>query len=282
MPISPFSHATSHSAGSGILELAVVNGLSVATKAKATNPLKLLIPRRPGPCIWVYTCTFGGGLVAGDHINLDVRLKRGSSCVLCTQSSTKVYRSATGQPCSQSLRADVEKDSLLIVAPDPISCFANANYEQKQYFKIRTGGALVLIDWMTSGRYACGERWEFSKFRSHCDVFMDDELVFRDALFLRPDDEPLDSPFRMGRFNCLASVVIIGGKVKGLSQRILEKDMMKTIQKDSTMIDAASPLKGGVIWRMMGESTEEVERNIRKELGSLEDIIGQVPWSRKW
>ena len=41
---------------------------------------------------WLYTITFGGGLVEGDNITLDVDVGEDCTVVVTTQASTKVYR----------------------------------------------------------------------------------------------------------------------------------------------------------------------------------------------
>ena len=55
---------TETSAVRGNLELASVGGRTVVTRACAGNPLKLLLPRPREHAAWVYTSSFGGGLVA--------------------------------------------------------------------------------------------------------------------------------------------------------------------------------------------------------------------------
>ena len=50
--------------GHGTLELQKVAGRTVVTRSQASSPLKLLTPRRRHPAAWVYTSTFGGGMVA--------------------------------------------------------------------------------------------------------------------------------------------------------------------------------------------------------------------------
>ena len=129
-------------AGQGILELRRIAGRTAATRIAATAPLKLLAPRRPGHAAWIYTSTYGGGLVAGDEIDLQVRLGPGACGVLGTQSATKVYKSSEGAICRQSLAATVADEALLVVVPDPVICFADARYEQRQRIELQCGRRL--------------------------------------------------------------------------------------------------------------------------------------------
>ena len=43
-------------------------------------------------CQWLYVITFGGGLVEGDNISLDVKVGEHCTVVVTTQASTKVIK----------------------------------------------------------------------------------------------------------------------------------------------------------------------------------------------
>ena len=252
------------------------------TRAEATNPLKLLVPRRQNLAGWAYTSTFGGGLVAGDQIDVQVRLQPGTTGVISTQSSTKVYRNPTCRPCRQTLTASVAEGATLVIAPDPITCFAEAKYEQRQRFDLHPDSTLVFIDWLTSGRRARGERWAFSRYTSRLDVFVAGDRLLNDSLRLDPDDGDIGGPYRLGRFNCLAVVLLIGARLEQVSQRLLDSIGAKPVDPGSSLIDAISPIKHGVIWRILAETPESVSRYLKVRLSFLRDMLGEAPWERKW
>src|SRR5262249_21745143 len=131
-------------------------------------------------------------------------------CFLGTQASTKVYRNPARLPCSHTTQAALESGSLLVFAPDAVQAFAGSTYRQQQEFYLARGAGLVLVDWFTSGRAARGERWAFNHFQSRNDVFIDGERVFVDSILLDPEGGSFDSPHRVGRFNCFATLLLIG------------------------------------------------------------------------
>ncbi len=270
-------------AGRGILELTRVAGRTEVTRSFATSPLRFLAPRRrDAAACWVYLSTYGGGLVAGDEIDLQVRVGRGAKGVLGTQASTKVYRSPGRLPCRQKLRAAVEDGGLLVVSPDPLTCFAEADYEQSQSIRLKGSGSLVLVDWITSGRRARGESWAFSRYRSRLHVYRDDELIMADALLLDPADGPLQSPFRLGRFHCLAMVVLIGERLTAAIEDRLGSIAAKPVEPQARLVDVASPLSGGMVMRVVGETTELVSRYLVHALSFLNELVGDNSWARKW
>jgi urease accessory protein len=272
-----------NAAGSGAVELARVAGRTVVTRARANSPLKLLNPRSPGSGAWVFTSTFGGGLVAGDQLSLSVDVGDGCSCLLGTQSATKVYRSPDGRSAGQALAVSVGSDSTCVIAPHPVSCFAQARFVQRQRIELTSGSSLVLIDWLTSGRHAAGERWAFDRYDSRTDVFIDRRHVFRDALLLSAADGPIDVPHRTGGFDCFAYAVVVGAAFDEPARHLLRQIERQPVPSDPRvpLIFAASPLDArGVIVRAAGSGTEIVGRWLLAQLSFVSDVLGSDRWSR--
>ncbi|MEO1994560.1 MAG: urease accessory protein UreD [Planctomycetaceae bacterium] len=276
-----FSAAPARS-GRGQLELRLVDGRTVTTRAEASNPLKWLLPRRPTPAAWVYASTFGGGLLAGDQIDMQVGVRSGASAVMSTQSSTKVYRSPAGATTTQTLNAHVDDDALLVMAPDPVTCFAGARYEQRQIIHLMPRANLVYVDWLTSGRRARGERWKFAHYQSRLDIYRNSQRLLTDALKLSPEDGPLDSPYRMGDFNCYAMLILSGERLEAQAEALLQDISNQPVSPGNPVVDAASPLTSGVLWRIAGQTTEQVSRLLTARLAFLSDFLGDTPWARKW
>ena len=117
--------------------------------------------------------SYGGGLLGGDHVVLNVLAERGATLTLGTQASTKVYRTkADGKPARQDLRARVEDDALLVYAPDPLVPFAESSYVGHQRLELEPQGSVVAIDWLGAGRATCGERWDFTSYSSRTEVWL--------------------------------------------------------------------------------------------------------------
>ncbi|XP_006813332.1 uncharacterized protein LOC100369951, partial [Saccoglossus kowalevskii] len=116
------------------------NRKSYVCKLYFTYPLKLMVPKYAGSSNtqWLYPITYGGGLVAGDHIDLDVTVGDGCSVLITTQGSTKVYKSVNNLISMQGIDAKVNNGGLLAILPDPVVCYQNARYAQTQVWLIET------------------------------------------------------------------------------------------------------------------------------------------------
>ena len=268
--------------GQAALGVSLVHGLSAATTAWARSPIKLLTPRSRGDSVWAYTSSFGGGMVAGDRTRLEVTIDAGARCFLSTQASTKVYRNPNRLPCSHELTAKVGDDALLILAPDPVQCFAESSYEQRQYFALGASGNLVLVDWMSAGRTARGERWNFRRYLSRNEVERAGKKLLIDALLLDSHDGALDSRYRGGRFNCLATVALFGPRLARYAKELLDWCSAQPIAPKADLVFAASPLHEGALLRGAGTSVEEVGRAIHERLGFVRELLNDDPWARKW
>lgn len=53
--------------------------------------------------VWVYTLTYGGGIVSGDSISCEITVADACTAVLTTQASTKVYKSLGSKSSEQIL-----------------------------------------------------------------------------------------------------------------------------------------------------------------------------------
>ena len=152
-----------------------------------------------------------------------------------------------------------------------------------QEFHLDTGSSLVLLDWLTSGRAACGERWEFDRYESKTTVHgPSGDCFWMDALRLDPGVGKLDAAHRLGRYNCIAVLLLTGHDVCDAARRLLEEVGAGPVGRRGTLIASASPAPGGAMLRIAGEQVEDVAREVRSHLRFLSDLLGDDPWKRKW
>ena len=274
----PVPH-TARRAGRGRFAVERVGGKSVVRRAYATSPLRLLTPRNHGHAAWVYTSSYGGGLVDGDDIAVEASIGSGAAAFLSTQSATKVYRSPRGTRAE--LDADVGEGGLLVVAPDAVICFAGSRYRQTQRIAVAAGGGLVLVDWVTSGRRESGERWVFDEYVSRTVVHLEGRLVVHDAVALRPSDGPLAE--RFDRYDVLAVAVLVGRGLAGEIERLDARVREEPVERRADRLVAFSQVEpdGGVL-RVAGRAVEQVDHVLRDLLGFVPGLLGDSPWARKW
>jgi UDP-N-acetylglucosamine acyltransferase len=100
-------------------EVAVVlgeDGRSRVSRAYATSPLRLLTPINHGTAAWLYMSSYGGGLVDGDRVSLEVTLGRARTGLAKAQGTARV----DGQIVA-------EAELLMAIEPGPASIHPSAN-----------------------------------------------------------------------------------------------------------------------------------------------------------
>jgi urease accessory protein len=269
-----------HCAGSGAVSVARAGGRSLVTRAFATSPLRLLMPRNHGHAAWVYTSTFGGGLVDGDALRLDVEVGEHAAALIATQAATKVYRSPNGT--SMAMTARVGGHGLLVVAPDPVVCFRGASYRQDQRIALAATSGLVFVDWLSSGRHAAGERWSFDRYESRVAIWREGRRLLLDALALDVWHGG-DLSRRMGRFDVVLVAALVGPSIAPHAASVLSRVGGMAVARRSDLLVGASEIAGGgCLLRMIGRSVEDVGRAAREYLHFVPQLLGDDPWSRKW
>ena len=272
------AHQPGVAAGSGSVRFSRIGSRSLVTRAFATSPLRLLTPRNHGRGAWVYTSTYGGGLVDGDCVHLNVEVEPNAVALIATQAATKVYRSPRGTTVQTS--CVVGSGGLLIVAPDPVVCFEGAGYRQDQSFELAESADLVCLDWFSSGRHAAGERWRFDRYASRIRVRREGRLVMLDAILLDAADGSLVE--RLGRFEVILMAALMGPSIDSHAEAIVRHIEGQPLRARSNLVVGASRIAGGgCVLRIAGTVLEDVWREVRRHLAFVPQLLGDDPWTRK-
>ncbi|KAJ9613481.1 hypothetical protein H2200_003423 [Cladophialophora chaetospira] len=260
LPSSPFA-ASSSTAGTGEILLSLLPpGRQVLQKCTYQYPLKLIAPD-PHHSIEekhvtvVFLLTYGGGLVGGDKIDLEVGLQDGTRLVLLTQGSTKIFKSAGRSVISgQTLNVQIASQAALCYLPDPTQPFAESVYEQKQTFYVQPDGtsSLLVLDWVSEGRRARGESWTMWGWKGRNEVRESDEqskgrLLLRDAVMLHEDS--LAGAGLVGKSNGMGifgTLIVYGPIFKKLKEFLLQEftSQPRIGAKNWTSSDGATLVNG--------------------------------------
>ncbi|CAN0889167.1 Urease accessory protein D [Linum grandiflorum] len=270
---------------------------SAVIRCFSKYPLKFILPNK------------------GDRISCEFNIGDGCTAVLTTQASTKVYKSLGSRCSEQFLEARIGSDALLVVIPDPVTCFATARYAQKQVFRVVAGSSLVLVDWITSGRHESGEKWEFELYKSTNQIFIaddddddDDRPLFIDTVLLEKGSISSVAECMLD-YQVIAMVVLLGPKLDNIKNQVqenvrrlmsdqLHKPFYGRRSNDShakpnssssigdgfnkpPFVASCSPFgpKGvGVVVRIAATTTESVYKFLNQQLSGLDSLIGVPPY----
>nr|POF18684.1 putative urease accessory protein ured-like [Quercus suber] len=240
---NPFLSTTSK-AGHGIIHLALLPpGTPRLKTASYQYPLKLISPapshteHEPSRTIYtVYLLTYGGGIVAGDTIDLHVLLEQSTRLVLLTQGSTKLFKSPSRDVLSkQCTTVTLAPDSGICYLPDPVQPFENSCFEQHQIYNITpipefadNLPSLCVLDWVSNGRQANGENWSFLHYASRNEIYIDvpgadRKLLLRDNILLDDHGSAGGIAERMHGLVVFGTLIIYGPLVRSLGPFFLSE-----------------------------------------------------------
>ncbi|HEX8818606.1 MAG TPA: urease accessory protein UreD [Archangium sp.] len=265
-------------AGDARLAFERVGNRTVVRTALAHSPLRLLTPRNHGHAAWVYTSSLGGGLVDGDHLSVELDVAEGATVLLSSQGANRVYRSPRG--CRSELSARVAPGALLALVPDPTACFTGARYTQRQDVQLAPGASLVLMEVLTAGRSANGERWAFTHYTSSLRVHREGRALLDERWLLDPAHGAL--PERLGRFDALGTVLLVGPALDSAREALSGHVGALPVTPRSGLVCSASSLgPDGLVLRVAASSVEALLRTTRQWLSFLPALLGDDPWARR-
>jgi urease accessory protein len=186
-----------------------------------------------------------------------------------------------GRASSQLLTARVARGGTLALAPEPVSPFEGARYEQRQAFELAAGASLLAVDAVVAGRTARGERWALERYRARSEVWIAGRLAVGDALLLAPRAAG-ELAARLGRFDAFASLLVLGPAFARCARSILDRVGALPVAAGAPLLAAASPLDAGVIVRCAATSAEALGAFVRGAIRAAGDPLGDGAFAHRW
>lgn len=252
-----------------LVRIARVEGRDRVVASRAHSPLRLLTTPGEKRAPWIFATTFGGGLVNGDRIALEIRVDEDAQTVLTTQASTKIYRSPRGT--ENVLHARVAERAMFASIPDATVCFEGARFTQRIEVDLAADASAAIVDVLHAGRVSRGERWAMDHYRSTIVVRRSGVLI-NDATLL--DRAHGSIAARMGRFDVLGTVVLVGPRLAAARERIVAETTAP--KRDDELVIAASQREDLLLVRFAATRAEVATQCLRTLLRETNAIVGDV------
>ena len=154
----------------------------------------------------VHLHNVSGGVLAGDHLTLQIHAGPGSIAQVTTTGATRLYRHRGGAADSeQRVDISVGERALLEYLPDALIPFAGSRHRQHTSISLAKGATLFAWDILAPGRQAMGETFAFDRLRIRTELRSGERPLLIEHLMLDPAERPLDSAARLGPYTHIAN-----------------------------------------------------------------------------
>ncbi len=241
--------------GSLCLEFANRQGSTQIIHNQTKAPLKIQRPFYPEGsevCHSVIMHT-AGGIVGGDQLSVNIRLKPNAQALITTAAASKIYRT-NGREARQIIHIDVASGACLEWLPQETIVFNQAVYHQEMRVNLAPDASWLGWEITRFGRSARGERFIEGNWRSHTEVWQHDRPIWVDRQWLPGSEELFSSPHGLANCPVVASFAWIG---RSVDPELVEKARSVWVGDGEIGV---TRLMSGLLCRYRGASTMEARQ----------------------
>ena len=280
------------------LVVAAVRGRSRLVTCKSIFPLRILNPRSTTQCCHIVLSNFGGGLVQGDTIRLQISCEENSVLYVGSQANTRIFKNPDRSGPIQFVQGRLAEGALAVFNPDPLVPHQASSFKQIQEWSLENSSAFLLIDWLQSGRSLRGERFAYNAFTSEVRIRRENKTILLDTFESRPSDYSPSSMARFGPYETFLTIYFLGGRLDPVVDQLQgrypnrERSAVKDLRDPRNdlislpqRIVSINPCKnGGYIVRALGRQRSDLQPIVDQllDLLSRADLLGFNPLIRKY
>lgn len=187
--MSPLDDLSTPARVRGVAEIcfAVRDGATRLSHLYERNPLRVLFPARvAGDLPVAVLVTTSGGLVAGDRIDIAVKVGEGAAAHVTGSAAEKIYRS-TGAITQIDQTLSAEAGGWLEFVPPEAILFNDAKLRRHTRIELADGAGFLGGGIAVFGRIAMGERFSAGLLHEAWEIFCGGKLAWGDALHVEDD-----------------------------------------------------------------------------------------------
>ena len=204
-----------------------------------------------------------GGLVGGDRLTLDIRLKPKTHVIVSTPGANRVYRSLA-ETSAHIVHMTVEHGGVLEWIPDLMIPFGGSRFRQVIHVTLARGATLFLWDAMASGRVASGERWAFHSLENEIRITTASKTFLLDRYRLTGGNTNEIGLAR--KWDYVGSFYMIGDAIEEARWKGLEENLGEIGDgcRDRILMGVSEPSVQGRVVRLLTTSAPDLNAILHK------------------
>jgi urease accessory protein len=248
------------------IQVAGRDGVSVLKKTFFTMPFKVMniTEDKTGRQLHLMLMSSSPGILDGDEYNIKIEVEEGCSLQLHTQAYQRLFNMKQG--ATQQMTVHIADNASFCFLPHPSVPHEQSVFTTRNNFHLDDNSSLVFGEVLTCGRKLNGELFLFSKYHSITHVYINNKLVIKENLLMRPSLINVHTIGQLEGYTHQASMIFLQetADIKNIQKELLE--FLSTEKNIESGITAA-PVNGLII-RLLGNGAEQLY-DCMKRIGTI-------------
>lgn len=236
------------------IQTALRHGVTYLEQSYFTPPFKvanITEDKKAGPLHLMLMCS-SPGILEGDDYHTKINVAADCHLQLHTQSYQRLFPMKQG--AKQVTEICLQKGATYVYIPHPVVPHKQAVFTALNKIYLQGNNRLIWGDLLTCGRKLNGERFEFVKYHSITDVYMQGKLIIKENLLVQPGLVNLHAIGQWEGFSHQASLIILD--TPETISRLYEPVNTWLQQQPGIASGISMPTDAAIIIRILGNKAE--------------------------
>jgi urease accessory protein len=238
------------------IQTAVRNGITYLKQCYYTPPFKvanITEDKQAGPLHLMLMCS-SPGVLDGDDYQLKLNIEEEACLHLHTQSYQRLFNMKNG--ARQNMEVYLHKGAGLVYIPHPAVPHKQAVFTGCNKIYLQGNNRLIWGELLTCGRKLNGEQFDFVKYHSLTEVFMNGRLIIRENWLVQPGITPVHAIGQWEGFTHQASLIVLDKPdIITTHYETINKFLL---QQKEISYGISALANGGLIVRVLGYKAEQL------------------------
>lgn len=254
------------------LRAGACDGRTILEDVYFTAPYKIMKPfALEDGGIQVMPLCASAGIMKGDCQKFDYYVGEGANLEVLSQSFEKIHK-MDGGCATREIKIQVEANAVLSYYPQPVIPFAESAFDSDMEIHLADlTSKLFLLDVVSCGRSAAGERFAYRRFSSKVRIYRGETLIYRDNARYEPVKMPMEGIGMYEGYSHMANI-FLSAAIDGSGE--VDTGMTSKIQEQIwALLDDEAECEGGVTRLASGDLAVRVFGNRAQK---LQDVAEKV------
>ena len=189
----------------------VYNGITCLGETYVTSPFKLMniTEDKKAKKLHLMVMSSSPGVLDEDEYNINISVTENGALQLHTQSYQRIFNMQNG--AKQNMEIHLAKGATFVYLPHPSVPHEQSIFKASNKIYLQDNSSLIWAEILTCGRKLNGEIFQYAKYHSITDIYLNDKLIIKENLFMQP---ALINPVLLGQmegFTHQGSMIVLGG-----------------------------------------------------------------------